>query len=296
MNGIDQAAAGFGNGLTFGGTSLVREALFGEAAIRNQEGLIFETTNFAGELVRDATIAALSGGTGTAASVATSIDDVQTGVDVFNAGRTLTDGELNASDALAVITALTSGSGGRNLDEAGDALSRTNRNLDTPGSSNVGNPGSSSIDTNSGNVFERGDNTARLRNNDGFASDNIALNLRPDEPTSVPLFRAVQDAELEDIRDSQAFRNVPAMGQGKFFSTTEEGAASFARQDFNASLRNEPSPSPFTIVETSIPEPLINADMISSVDRGIPTVVVPQNILPFLDTPVELPSITLRNP
>lgn len=55
----------------------------------------------------------------------------------------------------------------------------------------------------------------------------------------------------------------------KYFSTSAQGAASYARQAAQAF-----SDGPFTIVETSIADSLIAPTMRATVDRGIQTIVV----------------------
>ncbi|MBI2739224.1 MAG: RHS repeat-associated core domain-containing protein [Rhodospirillales bacterium] len=91
------------------------------------------------------------------------------------------------------------------------------------------------------------------------------------------LFRAVNRAELADIAASGGFRNL-GQASGKYFSTTAEGAGSYARQTFGTGLYE----GPYTVVQTSIPSRLISADMRATVDRGISTVVVPDVMLRHL--------------
>lgn len=92
------------------------------------------------------------------------------------------------------------------------------------------------------------------------------------------LYRAVGPAELQNlVARSGAFWN-PIGIEAKYFSTSAEGAASFARQAFGTGLYQ----GPYTIVETKIPTNLITPGMRVSVDKGISTVVVPTEILPAL--------------
>lgn len=100
-----------------------------------------------------------------------------------------------------------------------------------------------------------------------------------------PLFRAVSPAELSDIQSTGTF-NDPTGNGIKYFSTTPEGAASYAQQAANAF-----GDGPFTTVQTSIPNSLITPDMVppTGVDGGIPTVVVPVNLFPSLAPPVVVP-------
>jgi RHS repeat-associated protein len=97
---------------------------------------------------------------------------------------------------------------------------------------------------------------------------------------SIRLYRAVTQAELADLNvNSGKFRN-PAGIETKYFSTTEEGAACYARQAYRA---GEPIyEGPYTIVETEIPSAAISAEMRVTVDRGVNTIVVPSGSLPLL--------------
>lgn len=100
-----------------------------------------------------------------------------------------------------------------------------------------------------------------------------------------PLFRVVQPPELSDIQGSGTFRDPLSVGI-KYFSRTPEGAASYAKQAFNAF-----GDGPFTTVQTSIPNSLIVPDMVPEhgVDGGIPTVVVPASLFSSLAPPVIVP-------
>jgi RHS repeat-associated protein len=99
------------------------------------------------------------------------------------------------------------------------------------------------------------------------------------ENTTIPLFRAVMQSELDDVISQQAFRN-PFGIEVKYFSATAEGAASYARQAHRAF-----GDGPFTLVETRIPANLVNSTMRATVDRGINTVTVPTELLPQLSRP-----------
>lgn len=95
------------------------------------------------------------------------------------------------------------------------------------------------------------------------------------------LFRAVSTAELNSIRSTGAFSN--SMGiETKYFSTTLEGARSYAAQA--AAAFGE---GPFAIVQSGIRSRLITTEMRVSggVDRGISTVTVPTELLPKLSAP-----------
>jgi RHS repeat-associated protein len=99
---------------------------------------------------------------------------------------------------------------------------------------------------------------------------------------TTPLYRAVMNSELDDIVSSGAFRN-PAGIEQKYFSATAEGAASYARQAFG----KMGDTSPYTIIRTDAPSSLLPA--IQSVDRGVPAILVPTNVLPKLSPPQVLP-------
>ena len=92
------------------------------------------------------------------------------------------------------------------------------------------------------------------------------------------LYRAVSQAELEDIlANNGAFRN-PRGIENKYFSTTRDGAASYAQQTVGTPLYE----GPYTIVGTSIPRSAITPMMRATVDRGISTVTVPTDMLSYL--------------
>ena len=102
-------------------------------------------------------------------------------------------------------------------------------------------------------------------------------------PKIIKLFRAVRPDELADLQKTGKFSNPPGI-EVKYFSTTPEGAQSYAAQATRAF-----GDGPYKIVETSIPESAITPDMQVVVDRGIPTVVVPTEVLPQLSTPIISP-------
>jgi hypothetical protein len=86
-------------------------------------------------------------------------------------------------------------------------------------------------------------------------------------------------SELDDIAAHGVFRN-PAGIEVKYFSTSPEGAASYARQAARAF-----GDGPFTLVESRIPSQLITPQMKATVDRGIQTIVVPTENLGALGAP-----------
>lgn len=103
---------------------------------------------------------------------------------------------------------------------------------------------------------------------------------------STTLFRAVSPAELADLGATGVFRN-PLGAEVKYFSTTAAGAASYARQTVGTGLYQ----GPYTIVRTGVQTNLVNSPLLrTTVDRGIPTIVVPTQTLPRLAPPVTLPA------
>jgi uncharacterized protein RhaS with RHS repeats len=95
---------------------------------------------------------------------------------------------------------------------------------------------------------------------------------------STSLYRAVNSAELASIRSTRAFSN-PLGIERKYFSTTLAGAQSYAAQASKAYGET------YSVVRTAIPTRLISQDMRATVDRGIPTVTVPSELLPSLKSP-----------
>jgi RHS repeat-associated protein len=95
---------------------------------------------------------------------------------------------------------------------------------------------------------------------------------------TVPLYRAVKDSELANIKEAGGFSN-PCGIESKYFSTTSEGAARYAQLAYEA----WPHEGPYTIVSTNAPLNIIGE--IIRVDGGIPTVVIPTEHLPLLGPP-----------
>jgi len=96
------------------------------------------------------------------------------------------------------------------------------------------------------------------------------------------LFRAVSESELQDLSArSGAFRNPPGT-EVKYFATSPEGAASYARQTFQRG--GALYEGPYTIVESEIATSAVTPEMVvlGGVDRGIGTIVVPTEGLPLL--------------
>jgi RHS repeat-associated protein len=97
-------------------------------------------------------------------------------------------------------------------------------------------------------------------------------------PTTRALYRAVTSEELATIVNSGG-RFVADAGGGKYFATTAEGAAQYARMASRAF-----GDGPYTIVRTTIERGLLRAlpDATVVVDRGIGTVRLPGSALPRL--------------
>jgi len=105
------------------------------------------------------------------------------------------------------------------------------------------------------------------------------VKLAEEAEEATTLFRAVNPSELADIEATNAFRNPPGI-ENKYFSTTFDGAESYASQA-QAAFKD----GPYSLVETSIPSRAITPDMMVTVDRGIETVTVPTESLNLLSPP-----------
>ena len=100
------------------------------------------------------------------------------------------------------------------------------------------------------------------------------------------LYRAVKPEELVDIQEMGAFVN-RGFAEGKYFSTTTQGASSYAKQAYYGF--GDP---PYTLVTTQIPHSTITPGMRATVDGGVPVVVIPNDMLPSLTPRIE-PSMPL---
>lgn len=96
------------------------------------------------------------------------------------------------------------------------------------------------------------------------------------------LYRAVKPEELVDLQETAAFIN-RGFAEGKYFSTTAEGASAYAKQAYYGC--GDP---PYTLVTTQIPTGAITSGMRATVDRGIPVVVIPNAMLPSLTPRIAL--------
>ena len=105
-------------------------------------------------------------------------------------------------------------------------------------------------------------------------------------PGSIPLYRAVTDAELAHIQAKNSIGPSPSGLEVKYFSSTPEGASLYAKQAYS----RWPQEGPYTLIRTSIPNGLIPPEMAAPyLDRGVPTITVPNAFLPQLARPEILP-------
>jgi len=87
------------------------------------------------------------------------------------------------------------------------------------------------------------------------------------------LYRVVKPEKLGDILLYRRFRNLGS-AEGKYFSMTVKGAASYAKQAYYGF--GDP---PYTLVKTKISNSLLRKLDMIFVDRGIPAIVVPDSNL-----------------
>jgi RHS repeat-associated protein len=88
------------------------------------------------------------------------------------------------------------------------------------------------------------------------------------------LYRAVGLAELASISKTKTFSSIAGF-EGKYFTTSAEGAASYSRQAVTAF-----GDAPYTIVSTRAPQSVLDIPGITApVDRGIPAYVIPNKNL-----------------
>jgi hypothetical protein len=97
----------------------------------------------------------------------------------------------------------------------------------------------------------------------------------------ITLYRAVQPDELRDIQRTGRFVN-KGSAEGKYFSLTGQGVSAYARQAVQA-FRDPP----YTLVTTRISQHALTPAMRATVDRGVPAVVIPDNLLLFLMPNIE---------
>jgi RHS repeat-associated protein len=123
------------------------------------------------------------------------------------------------------------------------------------------------------------------------AAESEANNAKSDKTAedNISLYRAVSPSELKDLQDNNGkFRN-PKGVESKYFSTTPDGASSYAKQSYKAG--GAVYEGPYTVVSTETTAKFVNSSMTVTVDGGIPTVVIPTAQLSGL-TPAKLLNFT----
>ena len=109
------------------------------------------------------------------------------------------------------------------------------------------------------------------------------------ESAATTLYRAVGPAELADIQATGVLRNLGS-AEGKYFTTSSESAASYAKQAVGGF--GDP---PYTIIKTTVPDSIFEGLTPATVDRGIPAWVIPNSRLPGL-TPQVLDYMPIAGP
>jgi hypothetical protein len=127
---------------------------------------------------------------------------------------------------------------------------------------------------------------------DGPISIAQVKNLYCDDEEVVPIYRVVKDDELTDIQNTGIFKPSPFGSEGKYFSETADGAAFYGQQAYT----RYPHEGPYTLLESSIPKELLMAIEKIETDRGISTYVIPNDLLPYLNSPVVRDSLPVPPP
>jgi hypothetical protein len=94
---------------------------------------------------------------------------------------------------------------------------------------------------------------------------------------SVALYRAVQPHELADIQASGRFVRGRSSIEGKYFTTTAQGAASYAKQAFYGF-----GDDAYTLVRTAVSSQIFSELDIHTVDMNVPSVIIAEEVLPLL--------------
>ncbi len=100
------------------------------------------------------------------------------------------------------------------------------------------------------------------------------------------LYRAVSAEELSDILKTRRLRTLEWQ-EVKYFSLTMTGAAKYAR------MAGRNGSGPFTLIYVNVRKQYLRYFDFVEVDRGIPTVVIRSEYLPFLGRPRVLPFMPL---
>ena len=132
-NKADQFLAGFGDAVTFGGTTLLREKLYGETATKNHEGGLFTAGQITGTVASTAagfgTVDKLGKGVGLTQRVLQTYDVLGTGIGAYQATTKFMNGCGSASDLLNFVPALDF-VGGKLLRRSDNVLKNADGNLD----------------------------------------------------------------------------------------------------------------------------------------------------------------------
>lgn len=135
LNNVDRFAAGFGDAVTFGGTTWLREKLYGEQATRNHQGAAFtggQITGAAASLLTGFnTPGNFAKGLTWAQKAAIGYDVAATGYGAYNATTKLQQGCATPLDALNFLPAV--GYGASRLNDAARGLDDVGRGVDDVG-------------------------------------------------------------------------------------------------------------------------------------------------------------------
>ena len=245
LDTTDQFFAGFGDAITFGGTTWIRTHVYGDVATQNHQGTAFHVGQGAGM----ATGMALGVGAGGSAAKA--------GQAAFRASRAT--GAARAAAAARAGRAANAVRAAQAYTVAGDAHAAytSTRNLvcgcfkwhDTFGFAPV-------IGCAAGRFSQW------LKHVDDVVPDR---NLDD-------LFRAVSDAELDDIAEA-GFRQGPNAMETKLFATSAEDAGTYAR-DVLFPIDGQP----LTVVQAVTPTNIVS-QMDSVVTDGMPTMGLPPELM-----------------
>jgi hypothetical protein len=110
------------------------------------------------------------------------------------------------------------------------------------------------------------------------------MNLYLDDDISiVNLFRAVSQAELDDLTNFGGLRQKPdgLSYEGKLFATSAEDAAHFGRMNYRLDITIGLD-NPFHVIEVSVPEALKHRFEFRTLDF-MPAVYVTEDLLPLLN-------------
>ena len=95
------------------------------------------------------------------------------------------------------------------------------------------------------------------------------------------IYRAVSQAEFSDILGTGQFRNLPGMGESKYFTNSAENAALYGQKATEAF-----GDSSYTVVGGDAPQSVLQgSDQFTTADLpgGLPTYTIPNGELPFVE-------------